>query len=118
MDLRARTRKMRVMDQDEKDICNYLKTCSGQFVSAREIARRAGGKWRFREDPHWATPVLVRLAEKEIVESDAAGYYRLKARQKETPKKWVSPQIKNILEKSGKDFGDILDVDDQEDFFK
>ena len=52
------------MDADERDICNYLKAWPGQFVYGRDIARRAGGKWRFRENPDWATEVLSRLVDK------------------------------------------------------
>ena len=66
-----------------KEICNFLKCHHGQFVSAREIARRAGGKWRFRDDPNWAMPILLRLVEKGFVESDAAGYYRLRPTEEE-----------------------------------
>ena len=106
------------MDQDEKDICNYLRTGGGPYVSAREIARRGGGKWRYRENPGWATPVLLRLVEKGILESDAAGYYRLKPRKSKKSKKWIAPHIKAILEGSGKDFGEILDPDEHGDFYK
>ena len=106
------------MDPDQKDICTYLKSHAGQFVSAREIARRAGGKWRFRDDPNWATQGLLRLVEQGILESDASGYYRLRATEKKKPRKWISPHIKAILEKSGKDFGDMLKVDEQDDLFK
>jgi hypothetical protein len=106
------------MDADEKDICNYLKSFRGQFVSAREITRRAGGKWRFRDDPNWAAQILLRLTEKGLLESDAAGYYRLRPTDRKKEKQWVSPQIKAILEKSGKDFGEILEADRQDDFFE
>ena len=107
------------MDADEREVCNYLKSRVGLYVSGREIARRAGGKWRFRDDPNWAAQVLLHLVEKGYLESDASGYYRLKPTDKRRkPKKWVSPQIKAILEQSGKDFGDILHVEDQDDFFK
>ena len=41
------------MDADQNAICTFLKTWPGQFVSRREICRRAGGKWRFREDENW-----------------------------------------------------------------
>jgi hypothetical protein len=106
------------MDADEKDVCNYLKSFRGQFVSPKELARRAGGKWRFREDPNWATPVLLRLVEKGILECDASGYYRLLEKEKKKPKKWVSPQIQAILEQSGKDFGELLETDKQDEFFE
>src|SRR5882724_10387736 len=46
------------MDADEQDICNYLKQWHKQFISGREICRRAGGKRRFRDDPYWANQPL------------------------------------------------------------
>jgi hypothetical protein len=106
------------MDADEKEVCNFLKAWRGQFVSGREIARRAAGKWRFRDDPNWAAPILMRLVEKGVVEADASGYYQLRPRDKKKPKKWVSPQMKAILEQSGKDFGELLSAEEQDDFFK
>jgi len=106
------------MDADEKDVYNYMKSCSGQFVSGREVARRAGGKWRFRDDPNWAAPILLRFVEKAILDSDAAGYYRLLPRETKKPKKWISPQIRAILEKSGKNFGEVLEVDESEEFLQ
>jgi hypothetical protein len=106
------------MDADETEVCTYLKAFRGQFVSPKELARRAGGKWRFRENPSWATPILLRLVEKGALECDASGYYRLREKDKQKSKKWVSPQIKAILEHSGKDFGDLLETDKQDEFFE
>jgi len=101
------------MDADERDICMYLKTWPGQFVSAREICRRAGGKWRFREDAQWALPVLLRLAEKGTIEEDTNGHYRLpRGEQKVTTQKWVSPHIKNIIAQSGKNFTHVIENPD------
>jgi len=106
------------MDADERDICIYLKSWLGQFVSGREIARRAGGKWRYRQDPEWAAPVLGRLVERGIIETDSTGHYRLiQKEKKEKPKKWVSPQIRKILEQSGKDFGGVTEIEDANDDF-
>lgn len=106
------------MDADERDICIYLKSWLGQFVSGREIARRAGGKWRYRQEPEWAMPVLGRLVERGIIETDSTGHYRLvKKEKKEKPKKWVSPQIRKILEQSGKEFGGITEIEDENDDF-
>ena len=105
------------MDADEKDVCLYLKSFPGQFVSYKDISRRAGGKRRYREEPEWAGPVLAKLVEKAIIESDATGHYRLKTRAQD-PKatRWVSPEIRKILEKSGKEFDGVYEVDkDDED---
>ena len=104
------------MDADEKAVCDFLKSWPGQFVGAREISRRAAGKWRFRDDPEWAIPVLARLVEDRIVESDSTGHYRLAPqRKRQRPKRWVAPNIQRILEESKKDFSDILDQEDQAD---
>ena len=101
------------MDAEEKEICDFLKSWPGQFVSHREICRRAGGKWRFREDPNWATPILSRMAEKGIVESDASGHFRLLPEKKDDKKKrWLAPHIKKILEESGKDFDGVAEIED------
>jgi hypothetical protein len=100
------------MDADEKEICTFLKSFPGEYVGLREICRRAGGKWRFREDDNWALPVLLRLVEKGAVESDSAGHFRavLKAKKKQKTT-WVAPHLKAILKKSGKTF----DIEAEED---
>ena len=103
------------MNAEEKEICDFLKSWSGQFVSGREIARRAGGKWRFRKDENWAVQILLRMVEKQILEADAGGHYRLRPREKEKKKQFVSPELKKILEQSGKDFGGTLEVDEPEE---
>jgi len=99
------------MDADEREICIFLKSYPNQFISAREICRRAGGKRRFREDANWAIPILTRLAEKGTIEDDMAGHFRLIQKTADKKKKWISPQIKKLLEKSGKDFGDSLEIE-------
>ena len=104
------------MDADEREICLYLKGWPGQFVSVAEITRRAGGKRRGRQDPNWALPVLTRLVEQGILESDSTGHYRLIKRTKtEKKKRWVSPHIQKILEKSGKSFEGVIDIKDEDD---
>src|SRR5258707_5917427 len=104
------------MDADEQDICNYLKAWPKQYISAREICRRAGGKRRFREDPFWANQPLLRLVEKNILENDAAGYYRLKPEEKQTrTKRWISPHIQQMLDESGKAFDGVYEADKSEE---
>jgi hypothetical protein len=104
------------MDGDEKQIKLYLKSLPGQFVSGREIARRAAGKSRFRDEPEWAVSVLREMVQKGKLEKDAAGYYRLTpVKEKSLQKKWISPQMKRILMESGKDFHVISNEDIDED---
>jgi hypothetical protein len=102
------------MDADQNEICQYLKSWPGQFVSRKEICRRAGGKWRYREDENWALPVLQRMLECRLVESNSTGHYRLLIKEvnKEKNKKrlWASPAMRAILQKSGQNFG-VIDLD-------
>jgi hypothetical protein len=101
------------MDADEREICDFLRSFKRQFVSAKEICKRAGGKWRAREDPHWALPILLRLVDQGLLESDPTGHYRLKPEEKDDKKKlWVSPENKKLLDKSGKRFDDITEIPD------
>jgi hypothetical protein len=103
-----------MMLSEERDICAYLKSLPGQFVSARELARRVGGKSRHRENPHWAAPVIAKLLEKKVIESDSAHNYRLIAKQDKKPKRWISPQVKKILERSG-NFTHVIEDEDLPD---
>ena len=90
------------MDGDERDIFQFLKTRGLEFVGAMEIARRAGNKRRFYEDPDWAKVVLMRMGERGILESDSQGRYRIKpVSRKDKNKRWVAPDIAQILQESG-----------------
>ena len=102
------------MDADQNAICQFLKTWPGQFVSRREICRRASGKWRYREDENWAVPILQRMVEDGIVESDDTGHFRLmkqaSADSSNKQKLWLSPAMRTVFKESGRDFG-LLDLD-------
>jgi len=90
------------MDGDEREIFYFLKDRGDEFVNAREIARRAGGKKKYYEDPEWAKPILIRMTERAILEGDALGRYRVKpVAKKGRNKRWVSPDIAKILQESG-----------------
>jgi hypothetical protein len=103
------------MDYDEREICRYLKGWPDQFISATEIGSRACGKKRFHSDPNWATPALLRLVDKQIVETDFSGHFRLATRsEKKAPTRWLSPQVRKVLEASGKNFDGVFSVDEIE----
>jgi predicted transcriptional regulator of viral defense system len=102
------------MDSDERDIFQFLKTWGADFINAREIARRAASKKKFYEDPEWARPILRRMEERGILESDIQGRYRIKPLPKKRDKHWVAPDIAKILKESGVEVesggeGDIAD---------
>jgi DNA-binding IclR family transcriptional regulator len=90
------------MDSDEREIFHFLKTWGNEFVSVKEIARRASGKKKFYENPEWAKPILMHMQERGLVESDTLGRYRLKpVSKKDKQKRWVSPDIAKILQENG-----------------
>jgi hypothetical protein len=89
------------MDIDEREIFNFLKTYGSDYVAAREICRRAGGKKRYHEDHEWAKPILLRMVERSILETNSEGQYRVKAEKKKKGTRWVSPDIAKILQEGG-----------------
>jgi hypothetical protein len=96
-------------DAEEQEICEYLKSYTDQYVSAKEIARRAGGKKKFKDNPYWVNKPLMRLIERGILEGDSLGRFRLKPPKEERkPRRWISPQMRRILEASGKDVDTFL----------
>lgn len=90
------------MDADERDIFLFLKSWGNEFVAGREICRRAGGKKRFQENPEWAKPILTRMVERGVLESNATAHFRIKpVSKKKKGKRWISPDIAKILKESG-----------------
>lgn len=105
-----------LMNADEKAIINYLKGWPNTFVSAKEIARKVGGKERYEDDRGWALSILTQMVRIGILETDHFGYYKLKVEEKKERKKThVAPQILKILKSSGKSFGTFVLEEDEED---
>ena len=105
------------MDAEEREIYVYLKSWKNDSVSEPEISRRAGGKHKFERHHDWAKPVLHRMLERGIIQTDHHGHYRLKPQPKQATgtRRWVSPQIAKILKDSGKNFGEIVPSDNEAD---
>ena len=91
------------MTSEEREIFYFLKAWGSDYINGAEIARRAGGKRLFNQDPDWAKPHLMAMTDRGILEADVFGRYRIKP----VPKKghgagrWVSPEIENILKEKG-----------------
>jgi hypothetical protein len=102
------------MHADEKAIIEYLKSWPHNFVSGKEIARRAAGKARHEKEPGWAIPLLAQMVQRGVIESDHLGYFKLKPedRRKKKAQRQVSPQLLKILKSSGKSFEGI-EIDDE-----
>lgn len=90
------------MDVDEREIFLFLKTYGGTFVAAREVCRRAGGRKRYDSDHEWAIPILQRMVERSILETNPEGRYRVKPVAKgKKGGRWIAPDIAKILKESG-----------------
>ena len=103
------------MTQDEQDILLYFKSNPNLWVSMTEISRQVGGKFRFQTEPDWPRKIVKKFLGKSLLEMDASGAYRLKPRDKPAPRGprlHVSPQVAEILKKSGKKFD--ADLGDEE----
>src|SRR5262245_25055865 len=94
-------------------IVNFLRTAPKAFFSEREIARKAGQKGMFRANPDWAKPILFRLANEDIIQTDAFGHYRIvlecdqaKAKQRSIS---LAPSVAKALANSDKVF-DLTDI--------
>jgi hypothetical protein len=100
------------MDTDEREIFQFLKGWGADFTNPTEISRRAGGKQKFHKDPNWAKPILMRMADRGILESDSQGRYRIKpVAKKKHGTKWVAPDIAKILAESGVESGAVTEGD-------
>jgi hypothetical protein len=90
------------MDSDEREIFDYLQTWGNDYVSAKEVCRRASTKKRYHEDPDWAKPILQIMDERGLIERDAVGRYRIKPQPKNKhDARWISPAIAEILKEGG-----------------
>ena len=97
----------RAMDGDEREIFNYLKTWGHTvFCDAAAIPKRAGNK-RYFVDPNWAKPVLMRMADRGLLEHDVMGRFRIEpVSRKDKHQRWVAPDIAKILQDSGVEMDD------------
>ena len=92
------------MDSEEKDIFDYLKSWGRQFVSARQICRRAGGQKKWDKSPHWAIPFLNAMVYKNILETDSMAHFRIRPDEKKKKReRWLSPEVAKILKERGLD---------------
>ncbi len=70
------------MNSDEREIFHYLQTLGRGIHQRQGNLPRASTKKRYHEDPDWAKPLLMGMAERGILESDAMGRFRVKPKPK------------------------------------
>ena len=108
------------MDADERAIYYYLKSVRPKAAPLRDIGRRVGGRRRFRYNPAWAAPVLLRMVERRILETDVQGDYHLKPMPpRETEgKRWASPAIAELLKTKGKYSHTLITPEYEDEYYE
>lgn len=98
----------------------FLKLRSGEFIPAREISRRVGGKRRYRFAPEWAEPVLLRITERGILERDEADRFRLKPIPKRDTKGkvWAALGIAEVLKRNRQWSDKVLTAEEEDDYYE
>jgi len=69
------------MTYEETAIIMLLSGSPKVFLARREIARKALKRALFEENPHWADAPLVSLVDKDLVEQNDSGHYRIKSQE-------------------------------------
>jgi len=102
------------MGTEETVILKYLKTFPHQYVSGKQIARKAWDRKKFDKNPHWALPILTRMVREKLLITDNMGGFRITPEEtedhgakKHLPKK-VEETIKKVREEA---HGAELDAD-------
>ena len=109
------------MTQDEVDILVYFRANAKTWVTFNELARLVGGKHRFGQDPEWPRPILKKFTAKDLIEKDASGAYRVKPKKKQEskgPRMFVTPEIKEMLRRSGKKWQFDVEEEKSEDEYE
>ena len=102
------------MDADEREVHNYLESYHGQYVSVKEICRRASTKKRYAQEPEWAREVLKRMKDQGLVESNMTGRYRLKEAHGEK-ERHMSEETNKIIEEGAQQGQAGINIDVDED---
>jgi hypothetical protein len=56
------------------------------------------------------------MVEKQILETDRSGHFRMLQKEvKPTDKKWISPELRKLLEESGKKFSGVIEIEEPEE---
>ncbi len=107
------------MDADERDIYYYMKSYGPDFVPFREICRRAASKRRFRFESDWARPVVSRMIDRGILETDQTGRFRLKPRPEidMKGKVWASKELVKLFQAKGKPVDHFVVYQDDDEYY-
>jgi hypothetical protein len=66
------------MGDEELTVLNFLKSSPETCFARKEIARRAGRRSLFEENPHWVDAPLAALVGQGLIEINESGLYQFK----------------------------------------
>lgn len=66
-----------MVSAEQQQVLNFIRTSPTASFSAMEVARKAGTRRQFEEDPRWAVQCLRYLLDMKLIERDEQGKYRL-----------------------------------------
>ena len=69
---------LNIMTNEEQKVLDYIRGSPDSYHGHKEIARKAVRRAEFEENPHWVKAPLASRLDKEIIEMNDSGYYRLK----------------------------------------
>ncbi|MSU58788.1 MAG: hypothetical protein EXS35_11580 [Pedosphaera sp.] len=70
------------MTHEEVSVLEYLKGSPDSYYGRKEIARRAIRRTEYEENPRWAEAALTSLVDREVLETNDSGAFRVKTKEK------------------------------------
>jgi hypothetical protein len=68
-----------MVSAEQQQVLNFLRSSRTTAFSAMEVARKAGTRKQFEEDPRWAVECLRYLLDMKLIERDEQGRYKMAA---------------------------------------
>ena len=75
-----------MLNAEQQQVLNFLRSSPATWFSAREVSRRAGTRQQSEEEPRWAANCLRYLFDMKLVERDSQAHYRIFTPESEKPK--------------------------------
>ena len=67
-----------MLNADQQQVLNFLRSSPDTWFAAREVSRRAGTRAQFEEEPRWAINCLRYLFDMKLVERDSQAHYKFR----------------------------------------
>jgi hypothetical protein len=67
-----------MLNAEQQQVLNYLRSSPQTWFSAMEVSRRAGTRAQFEEEPRWAVNCLRYLFDMKLVERDSQAHYKFR----------------------------------------